>query len=157
MLALTLPGDPMNEATPFACPTCGAEYKVVRAEAPVTPGEGRLVCTSCGGPLNACEGRFVLKYFGDGGSRRYPLKAAWSARGVTREAHDHRFPVDIHPRGARGLVHAPLNRGGRHRIATDCNHSLPSPFSVIVPNPRPRAIGAFVFLGSLSRSLARAA
>jgi len=66
-------GDIMVDATTF-CPTCGAKYKVVRVEAPVTPGEGRLVCTSCGGPLNAREGRFVLKYFGVGGSKRYPLK-----------------------------------------------------------------------------------
>jgi uncharacterized protein (DUF1330 family) len=27
----------MKEATPFACPTCGAEYKVVRVEAPPRP------------------------------------------------------------------------------------------------------------------------
>jgi predicted RNA-binding Zn-ribbon protein involved in translation (DUF1610 family) len=66
----------MVEATSFACPTCGAEYKVVRVEAPVTAGEGQLTCTSCGGPLNAREGRFALKYFGVGDARqRYPLKS----------------------------------------------------------------------------------
>jgi predicted RNA-binding Zn-ribbon protein involved in translation (DUF1610 family) len=59
----------MNEATRVACPTCGAEYKVVRVEAKVMPGEGQLTCTSCGGPLNGREGRFVLKYFGVGKSR----------------------------------------------------------------------------------------
>jgi predicted RNA-binding Zn-ribbon protein involved in translation (DUF1610 family) len=64
----------MNEATPFACPTCGAEYKVVRVEASPKPDEGQLVCTSCGGPLNAREGRFALKYFRIGGSRRFPLR-----------------------------------------------------------------------------------
>jgi hypothetical protein len=34
MLPLTGLGDIMNKATPFACPTCGAEYKVMRVEAP---------------------------------------------------------------------------------------------------------------------------
>ena len=40
-----------------------AEYKVVRIEAKVSPGEGRLTCTGCGDPLNASEGRFALQYF----------------------------------------------------------------------------------------------
>jgi hypothetical protein len=30
----------MNEETSFACPTCGAEYKLVRVEAPITGDEG---------------------------------------------------------------------------------------------------------------------
>jgi hypothetical protein len=45
----------------------------VRVEAKPTPHEGQLICTSCGGPLNAREGRFALKYFGVG-SKRYPLR-----------------------------------------------------------------------------------
>ena len=32
----------MDEATPFACPTCGAEYKVVRVEAKMNGDEGQL-------------------------------------------------------------------------------------------------------------------
>lgn len=48
---------PMDEATPYACPTCGAEYKVVRVEAKTMVPEERLTCTKCGGPLNAREGR----------------------------------------------------------------------------------------------------
>jgi hypothetical protein len=40
MLALTGLGDIMNKATPFACPTCGAEYKLVRVEAPPRPHQG---------------------------------------------------------------------------------------------------------------------
>jgi hypothetical protein len=64
----------MTEATLFACPTCGAEYKLVRVEAPPAPDEGQLICTGCGGPLRAREGRFALKYFRVGGSRRYPLR-----------------------------------------------------------------------------------
>jgi hypothetical protein len=64
----------MTEETAFACPTCGADYKVVRVEARITGDEGQLVCRSCGGPLRAREGRFALTYFRVGGSRRYPLR-----------------------------------------------------------------------------------
>jgi predicted RNA-binding Zn-ribbon protein involved in translation (DUF1610 family) len=73
-LAMLAGADAMNNLTPFACPTCGAAYNVVRIEAPPTPHKGQLVCTSCGGPLIAREGRFVLKYFRVDGSRRYPLR-----------------------------------------------------------------------------------
>jgi hypothetical protein len=54
---------PKNEATLFACPTCGAEYKVMRVEAKTTMPEGRLTCPKCGGPLSAREGRYILKYY----------------------------------------------------------------------------------------------
>jgi transcription elongation factor Elf1 len=64
----------MNEAKPYACPTCEAEYKVVRVEAKATMREGRLICRKCGGPLHAREGRYVLKYFLVGGSQRHPLR-----------------------------------------------------------------------------------
>jgi predicted RNA-binding Zn-ribbon protein involved in translation (DUF1610 family) len=74
MVVMTRGGEAMNEATPFACPTCGAEYKVARIEASPKPDEGQLICPSCGGPLNGREGRFVLKYFPVGGSKRYPLR-----------------------------------------------------------------------------------
>jgi hypothetical protein len=70
ILALTRLGDEVNEAKPFACPTCRTEYHVARVEAKVSTAEGQLLCTSCGGPLNAREGRFLLKYFGVGASRR---------------------------------------------------------------------------------------
>jgi predicted Zn finger-like uncharacterized protein len=43
------------------CPHCGAAYKVVRLEAPSDPVE--VACRSCGGPLPAREGTFLLKYF----------------------------------------------------------------------------------------------
>ena len=64
----------MNEAKLYVCPTCGAEYNVVRVEAKPAVQEGRLTCTKCGGPLNAREGRFMLEYFLVGGSRRHPLR-----------------------------------------------------------------------------------
>jgi ssDNA-binding Zn-finger/Zn-ribbon topoisomerase 1 len=60
-----------EEATPFKCLTCRAEYevvRVVRVEAKTRLPEGRLTCTKCGGPLQAREGRYILKYFLIGGS-----------------------------------------------------------------------------------------
>jgi predicted RNA-binding Zn-ribbon protein involved in translation (DUF1610 family) len=65
----------MDKAKPYACPTCGAEYKVVRVEEKTMMPEGSLTCASCGGPLHTREGRYVLKYFLVGGSQRYPLRA----------------------------------------------------------------------------------
>jgi DNA-directed RNA polymerase subunit RPC12/RpoP len=48
----------------FKCPTCGAEYEVVRAEAPPGPTTDReITCLNCGGPLQGREGAFLLKYF----------------------------------------------------------------------------------------------
>jgi transcription elongation factor Elf1 len=64
----------MDKPKPYACPTCGAEYNVIRVEAKPVAREGRLTCTKCGGPLNAREGRFMLEYFLVGASQRYPLR-----------------------------------------------------------------------------------
>jgi DNA-directed RNA polymerase subunit RPC12/RpoP len=52
---------PEQEAR-FNCANCGAPYEVVRVEAPTTA-DGEIACLSCGVPLEAREGRFVLKYF----------------------------------------------------------------------------------------------
>jgi hypothetical protein len=49
-------------ATPFACPNCGAQYKLVRAEAGALPARQIIRCR-CGGPLKGREGKFILKYF----------------------------------------------------------------------------------------------
>jgi predicted SprT family Zn-dependent metalloprotease len=44
------------------CCRCGAQYKVVRQEAP--PDHNRkIACLSCSESLEAREGKFVLKYF----------------------------------------------------------------------------------------------
>ena len=54
---------PVTQATPFCCPNCAAEYKLVQVETkePVT---ARLVaCRKCGGLLPRAEGRVVLRYF----------------------------------------------------------------------------------------------
>ena len=58
-------------AAPFDCSNCGAQYKVVRIEAPPGPTTSReITCLSCGAPLHGREGKFVLKYFLIESSRR---------------------------------------------------------------------------------------
>ena len=54
---------PVTETTPFDCPNCGAQYKLVRVETHETLPDQQLACRKCGGPLHGREGRFVLKYF----------------------------------------------------------------------------------------------
>lgn len=53
---------PEHQEARFNCGNCGAPYEVVRVEAPVTA-DRVIACLSCGVPLEAREGRFVLKYF----------------------------------------------------------------------------------------------
>jgi predicted Zn finger-like uncharacterized protein len=58
--------DFMSEPSPssFNCPACGAEYKVVRIEAtPAEVQDEEVQCRNCGGPLDALDGGFILKYF----------------------------------------------------------------------------------------------
>jgi predicted Zn finger-like uncharacterized protein len=45
------------------CPHCGAKYNVVRVEAVLGVKHREVTCLSCGGPLAAREGAFVIKYF----------------------------------------------------------------------------------------------
>ena len=52
---------PQRSPTPFNCPNCGAKYKVVEVEAPSATAD--LTCVSCGDPLPARDGGFLLKYF----------------------------------------------------------------------------------------------
>jgi predicted RNA-binding Zn-ribbon protein involved in translation (DUF1610 family) len=51
----------MTQPAQFNCPNCGARYKVVRvaADSPLR----EITCRSCGGPLRASEGGYILKYF----------------------------------------------------------------------------------------------
>ena len=68
-------------ASPFHCPNCEALYQVVKVEAPRVMGERELTCLSCGGPLDAREGRFVLKYFfTDRSGKHIPLSSKRLAR-----------------------------------------------------------------------------
>jgi len=63
-------------ASPFNCPNCKALYQVVKVEVPPVIGERQLICLRCGGPLNAREGRFALKYFfTDRSGRRRPMSS----------------------------------------------------------------------------------
>lgn len=45
-----------------SCPHCGIRYKVVKAVSD-EPTVREIECRACGGPLQAREGRHVLKYF----------------------------------------------------------------------------------------------
>ena len=47
----------------FECPTCSAQYKVVRVEAESVSANQQLVCRKCGGPLHGRDGQFIVKYF----------------------------------------------------------------------------------------------
>ena len=62
----------MPLAGAFDSPNCGAEYQLVRMEAPSASADEQITCRKCGAPLNGREGRFILKYFlvGDGRKRR---------------------------------------------------------------------------------------
>jgi transcription elongation factor Elf1 len=55
----------------FNCPACGAGYKVVRMEAPLSEtSDEQVECRNCGGPLDAHDGAFILKYFLVGPSKK---------------------------------------------------------------------------------------
>ena len=56
---------PNAEAVSFKCPTCEAEYRVLRVEAPATHSR-QMLCLSCGGPLRNRDGKFALKYLRTG-------------------------------------------------------------------------------------------
>ena len=54
---------PVTQATPFRCPACGAEYKLVRVETKEIVQDRQMTCRKCGSPLPGSEGRLILKYF----------------------------------------------------------------------------------------------
>jgi transcription elongation factor Elf1 len=55
--------EPQPPVTRFDCPTCSAQYRLVRVEAGDVAERRELTCRSCGAPLQARDGRYVLKYF----------------------------------------------------------------------------------------------
>jgi transcription elongation factor Elf1 len=61
---------PVTETTPFDCPNCGAQYKLVRVETETALPKQKIGCRKCGGPLATTEGPFILKYFFVGRSHR---------------------------------------------------------------------------------------
>jgi predicted Zn finger-like uncharacterized protein len=57
-------GMPKPPPSPVYCPSCHTQYRVVRAEAgPETTTDGEIPCKTCGAPMHAREGAFILKYF----------------------------------------------------------------------------------------------
>ena len=52
-----------SQAELVNCPNCNVEYRLVRAEAGPETSYGQIECYHCGGPLNAREGQYILKYF----------------------------------------------------------------------------------------------
>jgi len=53
----------MKNRAKFRCPTCEAEYLVMRIEAEPSAKEYPLTCLSCGTPLHNREGKFAPRYF----------------------------------------------------------------------------------------------
>jgi transcription elongation factor Elf1 len=51
------------EPSPFTCPNCAAEYRVVRVTVDPALPDREITCRSCGALLQGREGGFVLKYF----------------------------------------------------------------------------------------------
>jgi hypothetical protein len=54
---------PVTQATPFSCPNCAAEYKLVQVETKAPVSARQMACRKCGGLLPRGEGRLVLRYF----------------------------------------------------------------------------------------------
>jgi hypothetical protein len=63
----------VNGVTPFDCPNCGAQYKLVRVETETALPDEQLTCRRCDGPLHGREGKVILKYFLVDGPRRRAL------------------------------------------------------------------------------------
>jgi hypothetical protein len=47
----------------YRCPHCSALYHIIKVEAGPESDDREITCRSCGGPLRASEGKFILKYF----------------------------------------------------------------------------------------------
>jgi hypothetical protein len=70
----------MSDLPSFTCPNCGAKYRLVKVEAPISVvPDCEVPCRGCGGPLNGRDGDFFLKYFlverSKSGKRRAPAAA----------------------------------------------------------------------------------
>jgi hypothetical protein len=72
---------PVTKATPFECPNCAAQYKLVRIETNETLPDQQLGCRKCGGPLHGREGRFISNTFW------------WIVLGGKRNARAHNGPL----------------------------------------------------------------
>ena len=52
-----------SAAVHFNCPHCNALYHLVKTEAGPETKDREITCRACGGPLPACDGMFICKYF----------------------------------------------------------------------------------------------
>jgi len=53
----------VTQATPFCCPNCAAEYKLVQVETKEPVSARQMACRKCGALLPRAEGYLVLRYF----------------------------------------------------------------------------------------------
>ena len=54
----------MSDLPSFTCPNCGAKYRLVKVEAPISAvPDCEVPCRSCGSALHGRDGDFFLKYF----------------------------------------------------------------------------------------------
>ena len=53
---------PVTGVTPFDCPNCGAQYKLVRVETDTALPDEQLACCKCDGTLRGRQGKFILKF-----------------------------------------------------------------------------------------------
>jgi predicted RNA-binding Zn-ribbon protein involved in translation (DUF1610 family) len=60
-MGLQMPSGRTTGFNRYNCPNCDALYDVVKVEAGPETTIRQLTCRSCGGPLTAREGNFVLK------------------------------------------------------------------------------------------------
>jgi predicted RNA-binding Zn-ribbon protein involved in translation (DUF1610 family) len=67
---------PVTEATPFACPNCGAQYKLVRVETNETLPDQQVACRKCGGTASWSRRQFRSEILLGGSSRS---KGSWAA------------------------------------------------------------------------------
>jgi carbohydrate kinase (thermoresistant glucokinase family) len=107
--------------TRFDCPSCDAEYKLVRAEAGPPP-DREIVCRRCGGPLQGREGIIGVVESGLLISRADPVFVA-DAAGVHRldSARAHRGSPPI-------LVIMGVSGSGKSTIAEELSARLGWPF-----------------------------
>jgi hypothetical protein len=81
--------DPLS--VPFNSPNCGVGYEVVRIEESPRPTDREVTCLSCGAPLHGREGKFILKYFLTGRSKRRAYTAAVTYYAYHPRYHHHRY------------------------------------------------------------------
>jgi len=70
-----------SQVSRFHCPHCSALYDLVRVESETVRADEELTCLACGTPLQARDGRYVLKYLLLDSPRSFSPRRALSAFG----------------------------------------------------------------------------